>query len=66
MFWRKEREIMQLKWRVNELEKRLCPNGHAWSNNIVCEHVFMGDSLEGVRGYKCTRCGKFKTELDKG
>lgn len=56
-------EIVQLTYRVAELEERLCPAeqhnwvkaGHRYTD--ICGH------LETVHRYKCRRCGKVKEDI---
>ena len=53
-------ENTQLRYRVAELEERLCPcEGHDWKHiGINLEGGSgMGDELT-VHNYKCRRCGK--------
>ena len=51
--------VIELSYRVAELEERLCPmNGHDYKL-IDCGVTFtsMGEPMD-VETYKCSRCGK--------
>lgn len=54
-------ENTRLRYRVAELEERLCPcEGHAWKHIGGVDLVGgtgMGDELS-IYNYKCRRCGK--------
>ena len=53
-------EIVKLKYRVAELEERLCPcEEHDWKK--VGEHFIydMGGGCVTSHHYKCCRCGKY-------
>lgn len=57
----KER-IIELEYRVADLEERLCPcEDHDWKNISSYDITYEdGNALYTIFKYKCTRCGKVK------
>ena len=58
-------KIMQLNYRVADLEERLCPcEDHDWKQ---IDYRFVGGSGMGdetaLYKYKCRRCGKIKESM---
>ena len=57
-------KIMQLEYRVADLEERLCPcEDHDWKRIGSHNHWLWETEVETVNHYKCRRCGKYKEEL---
>ena len=66
MFNRKLKEENQkLKYRIKELEERLCPcEEHDWK--LISTHYQFGccvEDIDTIYHYKCKRCGKEKREV---
>lgn len=57
-------KVMQLEYRVKDLEERLCPcESHEWKQvGYRFVHIAMGE-LETIRCYKCEVCGKEKEDI---
>ena len=58
-------KIMQLNYRVADLEERLCPcEDHDWKQIGSYVTSFTdGVDFDTVYKYKCRRCGKTKEEM---
>ena len=61
MLGRKQRTIEALRYRVNELEERLCPCGqHEWIDTGERKYENAGADVDVIIQYKCKVCGKAK------
>lgn len=61
------RQVMELTYRVAELEERLCPcEGHDWKpvGHLIAGGHGVGDE-QIVYRYKCRRCGKKHQSLSR-
>lgn len=59
-------EIMRLKYRIADLEERLCPcEDHDWKK-IDCHYTSLTNhlDLDAICTYKCRRCGKTKETIE--
>ena len=58
-------EIMRLKYRVSDLEERLCPcEEHDWVQvGSYYTTYASGYDFDSVYKYKCRRCGKKKESM---
>ena len=56
-------KIIQLEYRVKDLEERMCPcESHDWKR-VGSHYVFpVPEDVEIVYHYKCRKCGKYKEE----
>lgn len=58
-------ENLKLKYRIKELEERLCPcEEHDWK--LINTEYKLGDhpaDIDVIHTYKCKRCGKHKREV---
>ena len=65
MFFKKAKQIMGLKYRIKELEERICPNdSHDW--NFMTSVIKVNKNpidTDTVYIYKCKKCGKIKRTL---
>lgn len=60
-----KREILRLRYRVADLEERLCPcEGHDWVR-IAAETTVGVCGPERICTYKCRRCGKTKIQYEE-
>ena len=54
-------EIVRLKYRVADLEERLCPcEEHDWKHVGTSFFTTDGHDFRDIYRYKCRRCGKTK------
>ena len=58
-------EILRLKYRIADLEERLCPcEDHDWVR-IASETTVGLCGAELICTYKCRKCGKIKTQYEE-
>lgn len=61
MYTKKDLLIKDLRYRIYELEERICPAAsHEWKE--IGRSFDYGPSANTVYNYQCLKCGKHKTE----
>lgn len=66
MLFKKDKKIMELNYRVAELEEILCPfNNHDWVKvGYHLDSFDCGHTTDVINHYKCKRCRKTKEALE--